>query len=450
MDNIVQLDTFRDLSERVGRFDVRGKRFLIPEMTPLGSHLMAGAFRAFGINAEIMETYTGLDLGKKYTSGKECFPCVVTLGDILYFMEQEKKTQGDAFDPENYVYFMPETSGPCRFGMYNKYHRIILDSLPGLHKLKITALSSDDAYNLQGVIAPERMRRFRKTAFFTVVVGDVLERLAWRIRPYEKTAGRTDAFFIQARDRLAASLERHALRDGFHPILRELDEIVRAAISIIDPSIPRKPLIGVVGEIYVRTHTKSNQDTIKILEQYGAEVVNASISEWINFTTYEQVRKAKKALRLHGRNGRVKKCGREFLRYLRYRCILSYQYMVQWKVYRLVRRHIDIMEDHAIGHLEQALKKNDVFSFVVGTEACLSIASSLIFAHHGYNGIVNVFPFTCMPSNLTASITKPLMAAASVPYIDVSYDGSYQPGREAALRTFMYQAQRHCNAHGKP
>jgi hypothetical protein len=55
-----------------------------------------------------------------------------------------------------------------------------------------------------------------------------------------------------------------------------------------------------------------------------------------------------------------------------------------------------------------------------------------------------------MPSNVTSSIIKPLMAKLNTPYIDISYDGSFQPGREAALRTFMYQAYQHFKTHGKP
>jgi predicted nucleotide-binding protein (sugar kinase/HSP70/actin superfamily) len=124
--------------------------------------------------------------------------------------------------------------------------------------------------------------------------------------------------------------------------------------------------------------------------------------------------------------------------------------MVQRKVYRSAGACLDIIDDHKIGHLERALKAGNNFSFEVGTEACLSIASALEHAHKGYNGIVNIFPFTCMPSNLTSSIAKPLMAKLNVPYIDVSYDGSFQPGREAALRTFMYQAYQHFNSHGRP
>jgi len=450
MEKVTQLDTFRDMAERVGRFSAQGKRFLIPEMNPMNSHLLAGVFQGFGTPAEVMETYTGLDLGKKYTSGKECFPCVVTLGDILYFMEKEKERLGDKFNPENYMYFMPEADGPCRFGMYNKLHRIILDTLPGLERVQITSLSSDDAYDLAGLVPTEKLQEFRKAGFLSIVVGDILDRLLWRIRPYERSEGITDAFILQARMRLSESFAKHSSTGNLTPILLDLEEIVKQAKGLIDPSIPRKPLIGVVGEIYVRTHVKSNQDTIRVLERYGAEAVNASLGEWINYTTYDQVRMARIALRLHLKSLQLKEIKKDLLKYLKFGLTLLYQYMQQRKVYRMVRNYIDVIEDHKIGHLDRVLIKNNAFSFEVGTEACLSISSALVLARHGYNGIVNIFPFTCMPSNLTASIAKPLMAKLNVPYIDVSYDGSFQPGREAALRTFMYQASQHCKAHGRP
>lgn len=450
MEKVTQLDTFRVIAERVGRFNVEGKRFLIPEMNRFSSHLLAGVFQSFGVNASVMETYEGLDLGKKFTSGKECFPCVVTLGDILYFMEKEKESLGDQFDPENYIYFMPEANGPCRFGMYNKYHRIILDSMPGLDKVKIAALNSDDAYSLDGLIPREKMRDFRKAGYLCIVVGDILDRLLWRIRPYEKTEGMGDAFIDEAIGRMSESFAHHASQKDLSPILGGLIEVVKEGKGIIDPRIPKKPLIGVVGEIYVRTHVKSNQDTIRTLERYGAEAVNASIGEWINYTTYEQVRLAKIALRLNLKGFRLKGLRKYLLQYLKYSLTLFYQYMQQRKVYGMVRKHIDIEEDHKIGHLEKVLKRDNTFSFEVGTEACLSISSALELAHRGYNGIVNIFPFTCMPSNLTASIAKPLMAKLNIPYIDISCDGSFQPGREAALRTFMYQAYQHFKTHGRP
>ena len=86
-----KIHTFQSISDNVGQFNLQEKTFLIPEMARIGCHLLAGAFRGFGINAIVIETYKGLDLGKEFTSGKECFPCQVTTGDILYFLKKEKE-----------------------------------------------------------------------------------------------------------------------------------------------------------------------------------------------------------------------------------------------------------------------------------------------------------------------------------------------------------------------
>ncbi|MGD2127638.1 MAG: hypothetical protein PVG99_16290, partial [Desulfobacteraceae bacterium] len=114
-----------------------------------------------------------------------------------------------------------------------------------------------------------------------------------------------------------------------------------------------------------------------------------------------------------------------------------------------VRALIDIAEDHRVAHLEQILKEDNLYSFDVGTEACLSISGIIEYAREGYNGIVNVYPFTCMPSTITSSIMRPIMNRMKVPYLDTPYDGTYQPGREAAIRTFMYQAQQHFERNGR-
>jgi len=118
-------------------------------------------------------------------------------------------------------------------------------------------------------------------------------------------------------------------------------------------------------------------------------------------------------------------------------------------VYKRVKTLIELPEDHRLAHLEKILKEDNIYSFDVGTEACLSISGMIEYAREGYNGVVNVYPFTCMPSTITSSIVKPIMNRMKVPYLDAPYDGSYQPGREAAIRTFMYQAQQHFRRNGR-
>jgi predicted nucleotide-binding protein (sugar kinase/HSP70/actin superfamily) len=441
--------SFKSLNETVGRFNPRERTFLIPQMNRIGGHLLAATFRGFGIQAKVMDTYRGLDLGMEYTSGKECYPCQITTGDILYFMNREKERLGETFNPENYIYFMPESSGPCRFGMYNKYQRIILDSLPDLNRLKIGSLTTDDGYSLSGIIDSQRVSDLRRSSYFSVVVADILDRLLWRIRPYEKEPGITDAFIEGSMHRMEEVFEKCGPGKEFDRILDEMGQVIQEGKALVDADIPRKPLIGMVGEIYVRSHVHANQDLIRVLERYGAEVVNASIAEWMNYTSYDRLRDAKIAFRLSIKQLRFGPVKKHLKRILGFGSELSYQEFRQKKVYDRLACQIGIVRDHKVGHLEGILKKNDVFSFDAGTEACLSIPGIMEYARAGYNGVVNVYPFTCMPSTITSSIIKPMMNQLGIPYLDTPYDAGIQPGREAVIRTFMYQAYQHFHQHGR-
>jgi len=443
-------ETDRQFSlQTVGRIRLDHSRFLIPDMNPTTTPLLAATLRSFGIDAHILPTYKGLDFGRKFTSGKECFPCLVTLGDLLYFIEEERERLGKAFQAGRYVFFMPETEGPCRFGMYNKYQRIVLDSFPELRALRITAATSTDGYSPEGIFEAEHIRSSRKASYLAMVLGDVMERFIWRVRPYEKAPGQTDALAGQALRRLAGVLEQHGAADPLDHVLRELDEIIAEGRAIIDSRVAPKPRIGIVGEIYLRMHQDSNQDLIRVLERYGAEVVNASMGEWLNYVSYDGLRLARRKLR-QGlklfRPHQVKSAIKEMLSFM---ITLLYQERIQKQVFKCAQRHIDIAADHKIGQMEKILKQSGVFSFDIPTEACLSIPGIIHCARGGYNGVVNVYPFTCMPSTTTSAVVRPLMREWCFPYLDAPYDGSCQPNREAAIRTFMYQAEQHLARHGR-
>ncbi|MBA7689126.1 hypothetical protein ES703_97622 [subsurface metagenome] len=259
----------------------------------------------------------------------------------------------------------------------------------------------------------------------------------------------TDGFIDRSMKAMEDAFETHGPSKDFDKILDKLEEIVQEGKAIIDPTIPPKPLIGIVGEIYLRTHVQANQDLIRVLETYGAEVVNASIAEWVNYTTYDRLREARIGFMMNLkqlRPGRLKEHLKEIISF---GGELLYQELRQKQVYKRVRSLIDLAEDHKVAHLENILKEDDLFSFDAGTEACLSISGIIEYARAGYNGVVNIYPFTCMPSTTTSAIVKPLMNKLGTPYLDTPYDSSFQPGREAAIRTFMYQANQHFKRHGR-
>ena len=442
-------NNFDSPTNRIGKFQLKNKTVLIPEMNRIGAHLIAATFRSFGSNAMVLKTYHGLDLGKKYTSGKECFPCQVTLGDILLFLTAEQKKLGAAFDPENYLYFLPESDGPCRFGMYNKYQRMVLDSFAGLDRVKIVSITAKDGYSLEGVIEKERMLDFRKASYIAVVVADIMERLLWRIRPYEKEKGITDDFIERSMREMESFFQIHGAGNDFGKILDKLEEITNRGKTLIDPAIATKPLIGIVGEIFLRMHVNSNQDLIRVLERHGAEVVNSSLAEWVNYITYGQLRANKINFRLNLQQLNFSGLKNYFHKIINFGGELFYQEMRQKQFYNRTTRLLDFEHDHKVSHLEKLLKKEDIFTFDVTTETCLSIAAILQFAKEGYNGVLNVYPFTCMPGMTTSAIVKPVLNRKRVPYLDTPYDGSFQPGSETAIRTFMHQASQHFQRHGR-
>jgi len=282
-----------------------------------------------------------------------------------------------------------------------------------------------------------------------VVVADIMDRLLWRIRPYEKEQGTADELIERSLHKLEKTFERHGPGKGFEKILDTLVQIIEEGKALVDPNTPPKPLIGIVGEIFLRTHVQSNQDIIRLLENYGAEVVNASVAEWANYVSYDGLRTAKAQVRLNLKQLRFSPLWSKLKELLGFGIDLYYKEYRQNQVYKRVEPILDLVGDHKISHLEEVLKEEDLFSFDVATEACLSIASIISCGRAGYNGMVNVYPFTCMPSTTTSAVVKPLMSELGIPYLDAAYDSSIQPGREAAIRTFMYQAEQHFRRHGR-
>lgn len=438
------LTRFQSLNSGIGVFNAKNKTLLMPQLYRNATYLMAAAFRSFRINAKALETYKGLDLGKAYTSGKECLPCLITTGDILHFMLCEKERLGSNFNAEDYIYLMPESDGPCRFGMYNKYQRIVLDSFPALRRMRIGYITSVNDYSLDGMIDPGKAISMRKAAYLSILAGDILDRLTFRIRPYERSPGMTDDLVEAALHEMESVFEASgSTHDLYASVTHKLETVLRKAIEIIDPEIPRKPLVGIVGEIYLRAHDQANHDIVRTLERYGAEVVNTSFAEWVNYISYHRLREAKIDLALNTKQLRVRKMIGNIKKTITFKGNLLYEQLVQRRIYKKLMSLVDIVSDHRVAELEKLLNREEVFSFDVGTEACLSIAGVLSFARQGYNGVVNVYPFTCMPGSVTSSIVKPLINRLRIPYLDVPCDVSVQPGREAAVRTFMYQANQH-------
>ena len=102
-------------SERQGRSTFRPWR-------EGSAEAFSAAFRWLGVEAQPTppSDERTRELGGKYTTGDECYPAKVTVGDFMRVIEQP------GFDPARTAFFMPTAEGPCRFGQYAPFLRKIL------------------------------------------------------------------------------------------------------------------------------------------------------------------------------------------------------------------------------------------------------------------------------------------------------------------------------------
>ena len=156
--------------------DVKDRTLWLCRMPYGGSRMLAAAFRSIGLDTRVTpeEDSRTLELGGKYTSGDECYPQRIVLGDYMKLIEDEK------LDPRKTAFLLPTANGPCRFGQYVGLLRRVLDD-QGYEDVAILSFTSADGYAGVGEQASELIR----TAWRAVQVQDILMKLLLMTRPYE-------------------------------------------------------------------------------------------------------------------------------------------------------------------------------------------------------------------------------------------------------------------------
>jgi predicted CoA-substrate-specific enzyme activase len=396
------------------RYRVTGalkRRIYLPPMTDQALALVA-AFEACGAEAESLpdSDEETLELGRRLTSGKECYPLILTTGDLA------KLLQRPGFNPEKSAFFMPAANGPCRFGQYHRFHRLILDELGYPQMPVYSPDQTETMYQEIGMVGDD----FDRIAWRGVVAIDLLEKKLWETRPYERRAGDSDQVY------------QHYLQKAYEALRDRQDEVpvlqeARRAFEDVALNGSRdKPIVGIVGEIYTRANKFSNENAIREIEALGGEVWMPPIGEWLLYVNFT-ARKNAIANR---------------------RWLLLLQVLLKGRVqYKLEHRLTEIFEG-CIRNLHEP-KISETLDLARGYlhpsfegEAILSIGKSRDFVRKGAAGLVNIMPFTCMPGTVVNSLFKRLREEHhNIPFLNLAYDGQEQTHTRTRLEAFMYQVR---------
>ena len=389
---------------------LRAKKIYFPPMTD-HAHALAAAFRACGADAEVLpeSDEETVRIGKEFSSGRECYPLALTTGDMI------KATRRPGFDPEKSAFFMPTGKGPCRFGQYHRYHRQVLDRL-GLERVEILAPMQDESlHNDVRALDKDFVLMSWRGAFAV----DMLQKALWEHRPYEKRKGQTDRVYQTALDRMTAAIEN---RGDLLPVLQQAYKDFTA----IEITERHKPVIGIVGEIYIRSNRFSNEDVISQIERLGGEAWVAPISEWLLYVNETAKVSAK-----------MNRSWNELLKaYITGR--------VQRKdEHRLMSGFNGSMRSLHEPSIKQTL--HAAMPYIHHSfegEAVLSVGKAIDYINKGVSGILNVMPFTCMPGTIASAILKRVREDHNnIPLLNFAYEGQKDSQTITRLEAFMHQAR---------
>jgi predicted nucleotide-binding protein (sugar kinase/HSP70/actin superfamily) len=237
------------------------------------------AFRGLGYKVQAMEVpdNDALQLGREFGNRGQCNPTYFTVGNLvkqLKAMEAAGIAKQDII--KNYIFATAGSCGPCRFGTYvTEYRKALRDA--GFEGFRVILFQQ--AGGIKQATGQNMGLKIDAQFFLTmtkaIILGDVLNALMYRIRPYETEPGRTDEVIQAAKNRIAQAFES---RRG---LLKALWQTRKALAAIPVDYTQIKPKVAIIGEFWaMTTEGDGNYKMHRFLEREGAEVDIQLVVNW--------------------------------------------------------------------------------------------------------------------------------------------------------------------------
>lgn len=300
-----------------------------------------------------------IELGVKYSPEFACFPFKVLLGTYL-----------ECLDKGVDLFVTTGGQGPCRAGFYGELHKKILENL---------------GYEVDFIIFDPPWRGFEKfykqiltlkkdnswpevlrvihTVYQMCKSLDKIEKTITTIRAYagQEWAGLNKSW----QDILRAYSRIETARDVARVEKEALEEIKKYNLQLAP--VEKRIRIGIVGEIYVVMEASINGNIEEILNSFGAEVERSLyLSTYIDETIFPWI----------GRKEKEKLCQ----------------------------------------------KARGYISLNIGGHARLSVGQIVDFKDRGFDGVIHLKPFACLPELISESMLEKLSADLDLPILSLSID----------------------------
>ena len=315
-------------AERSFGAEERGKvTILFGGLTWKHERVIQAVFQGCGYRCEVMPVpnVSAFQLGKEYGNNGQCNPTYFTVGNLVQHLQTIERERGLTKQEiiDNYIFFTAGSCGPCRFGMYEAEYRLALQNA-GFDGFRVLLFQQNDGVKAaSGEAGLKFTVDFGMGMFNALNLGDIMNEMVYRIRPYEVEKGKTDAVFESSVNDLCTMLrERKPFEDHedlpewmatkirankgkkwelwVNSLLKVREQLygdpykeclasVREQLNTIEVDrLKVKPVVKIIGEFWAQiTEGDGNFHMFEFLEREGAQVLVEPIGTWVMYMMYQ-------------------------------------------------------------------------------------------------------------------------------------------------------------------
>lgn len=352
------------------------EKIIIPWVSPLYSPLLKPLFNSYGYEADVLDPpdRASVERGLTHVNNDICYPAAIIIGDII------KAFQSGRYDPRRTAVILSQTFGQCRASNYLPLMKKALVSA-GFGDVSVLSISFAD----QGLAMdlPLNKHEFVRKLAMGLIFADALARLYYATAARERQKGQAAGLHARYLELIA----EQAATGDFDTLLRLLKAAVGEFNAVETTSAPL-PMVGVVGEIYVKYNAFANNHIVHWLWGQGVEVVLPSL---LGFFTQCFINDR------FDRQAHLKSSAKDFVLYS----------ILEWYVNRFINRVEACMRAfrhyrpaHDLDQLARKTARTVSLANQAG-EGWLLTAEMIALLDEGVNDIVCMQPFGCLANHIT-------------------------------------------------
>lgn len=275
------------LSDRFLLSEKATTTILVSGLTVAQDRFLSASLKGHGFNIITMDVpdNQALRFGKEFGNRGQCNPTYFTVGNLVKFLTHLRDDKGLSAEEikRDFVYMTAGACGPCRFGTYvTEYRKALRDA--GFDGFRVISASQTAGVKQtvgdgDGMIVTPRLFL---NIIQALILGDVLNGIMYRIRPYEVNQGETNRVIEECRSIIDHALEnRKSLLKAAWKCRKKLQTIEVDRTHI-------KPKVSIIGEFWaMTTEGDGNYKLQSFLESEGAEVDVQFITAWILYLIWQ-------------------------------------------------------------------------------------------------------------------------------------------------------------------